>query len=585
MIEMTWNPRISRRHLVGGAAGLTGAALLGSGPIRGAAAIPAAADVAGSSSGAASLEFDQRAYVELDAALLHTQKATYPRIKKLPDGRYLLLYQDAQIGWNIFWSLSDDLRSWSDPQKLFAAHKVMDGQDDQAYSTADAVILANGDILAVCSYRASKNFYKIWDVSGLALRRSTDNGATWDDERVIYVGPNWEPYLCQLASGEVQVYFSHIAPKMAVENTPHSSGVAIIRSFDDGATWVPDVVAYPYAADRVAQQYRTTSENGVKMFTDQMPSAIETGPPGRIALAVESAQPDGGPMRISLIHTDRNWPDTLDMDETGPADRVNSIFPGAAPYLAQFPTGETVLAYNTSSRQYLRLGDSEARTFGEPHDYLPGTGYWGSIELTGDQTLVSSMAYVKSTGNALMIGTLHLNRALTVHQFPRRATADLRVWPESSSRLFLGGDSQAQVTIRAGRHGSTLLLRLERRDDHLVDGDAVTIYLASRRTPGRRLRLTVDGQGAVGVAAFAGGVYADDGATVVTSRTVAPAHDDAAAWELAVPLVPMRPHGAELGLTATLTNVDEPGGAAVTTSLVGVDLDDPRTWFDLRLGG
>lgn len=583
---MALNPRISRRHLMSGAAGLTGAALLGSGPVRDAAAAVAAGPAAGGEPppGPASLEFDLRAYVELDATLLHTQKATYPRIKQLADGRYLLLYQDAQIGWNIFWSLSDDLQTWSDPQKIFAAHKVMDGQDDQAYSTADAVVLANGDILAVCSYRASKNFYHVWDVSGLAMRRSTDNGATWGEERVIYVGPNWEPYLCQLASGEVQVYFSHIAPKMAVEDTPHSSGVAIIRSFDDGATWVPNVTSHPYAADRIAQQYRKTNENGVKMFTDQMPSAIETGQPGEIALAVESAQPDDGPMKISLIHTDGNWPETLEMDETGPADRVNNIFPGAAPYLAQFGTGETVLAYNTGSRQYLRLGDSEARTFGEPHDYLPGTGYWGSILVTGDRTLVSSMAYVRTGGNAIMIGTLHLNRTLIAQHFPRRATADVRVWPVSSDVLFVGSGSQAQATIRAGRHGTILLLRLERRDDHLVDGDTVTIYLASRRSADRRLRLTIDRHGAVSVAAFAEGVYTNDD-TAVTSRSVDSARDDALAWELAVPLVPMRSHGADLGVTATLTNVDEPGGAAVTTTLVGVDLDDPRTWFDLRLGG
>ncbi len=77
------------------------------------------------------------------------------------------------------------------------------------------------------------------------------------------------------------------------------------------------------------------------------------------------------------------------MNETGPADRQDNLVLGAAPYLARFPSGESVLAYDQASRQRIRLGDRDAREFGEPETFLPGTGFWGNrgglFPAVGDQ--------------------------------------------------------------------------------------------------------------------------------------------------------------------------------------------------------
>jgi hypothetical protein len=145
------------------------------------------------------------------------------------------------------------------------------------------------------------------------------------------------------------------------------------------------------------------------MFTDQMPSALQTHPHGRIALAMESHLATGDYM-ISLAYTARNWPDKLAMNEPGPADRQSNLFLGAAPYLARFPSGESVLAYNRASRQYIRLGDRDAREFGDPAAFLPGNGFWGSIEVAGPRQLVTTMANVRPDGNKIMIGVLDLVR-------------------------------------------------------------------------------------------------------------------------------------------------------------------------------
>ncbi|HEY9293322.1 MAG TPA: exo-alpha-sialidase [Microlunatus sp.] len=355
----------------------------------------------------ASLEMDERRYVELDADFLGTQTAHYPRIKRMRNGRFILFYQSSQYAWTVYCATSRDLRHWTKPEALFETHKILDGADDRCYASPDGRVLDNGDVLAVCSFRANHGFSSNMKLDGLMMRRSTDHGRTWQPEQVIYVGANWEPFVHQTDTGEVQVYFTHPAPKVAVQNTKGSTGVAIIRSHDRGRTWKPDVREFPFAADRVAQQYTRTTDGGVMMFTDQMPSALQIGRHGRIALAMESHLANGDYM-ISLAHTSDNWPDKLAMDETGPSDRQNNVFLGAAPYLARFPSGESVLTYNRASRQQVRLGDRDAREFSDPTSFLPGTGFWGSTELAAPRRLVTTMANVRSDGNKIMIGVLDL---------------------------------------------------------------------------------------------------------------------------------------------------------------------------------
>ena len=394
----TSDHRIARRSLLAGSAAAVGSSLIVSDPSRALAAPRPRRR--------ASLELDERRYVELDADFLQTQTAHYPRIKRMRDGRFLLLYQTTQHSWNVYQTISRDLKHWAKPELLFASHKILDGADDRCYATADARVLDNGDVLAVCSFRANKRFSTHMELDGLMMRRSTDNGRTWQDEQVIYVGANWEPFVHQTPQGEVQVYFTHGAPKRVIDNVTGSTGVAIIRSHDRGRTWTPQVTDYPYAADRVAQQYTRTTDDGVKMFTDQMPSALQTHPRGGIALAMESHMPDG--YMISLAYTERNWPDKLALNEPGPADRQDNIFRGAAPYLVRFPTGESVLAYNSDSRQQIHLGDRHAREFGEAEVFLPGNGFWGSLELATPRKLVTTMPNTRDDGNKIMIGVLDL---------------------------------------------------------------------------------------------------------------------------------------------------------------------------------
>ena len=100
----------------------------------------------------------------LPAAKLKTDRtAIYPRIKRMADGRYILFMQGGQIASRIYYCTSDDLLHWSDTQVLFEPYPVTtsEGSDTRCFSTVDAAVLADGDLLAACSFRASKGYKHI----------------------------------------------------------------------------------------------------------------------------------------------------------------------------------------------------------------------------------------------------------------------------------------------------------------------------------------------------------------------------------------------------------------------------------------
>ena len=92
-----------------------------------------------------------RAYRQLlPAAKLKTDRtAIYPRIKRMADGRYILFVQGGQIASRIYYCTSDDLLHWSDTRILFEPYAVTtaEGSDTRCFSTVDAVVLADGDLL------------------------------------------------------------------------------------------------------------------------------------------------------------------------------------------------------------------------------------------------------------------------------------------------------------------------------------------------------------------------------------------------------------------------------------------------------
>ncbi len=552
-----------------------------------------------------SLEPNSRRYTEVTEAKLRVREANYPRIKKLADDRYLLFYQDKQHAWNIYYSVSSDLEEWGLGLPLFTSRSITVGgeRDTLCYSTCDAAVLQNGDILAIASFRSNRNFRRTNEFNGLAMRKSSDGGRTWGKEQIIYKGSNWEPQILQLPSGEIQVYFTHGGPKIQPQmeagiptsDMVPSSGTAIIRSFDNGETWNPYVMEPPYAAHRVSQQYAYTKK-GIQVFTDQMPCAILLGNSNTIALAMESMFPSNNKdvLYITTAYSDDNWAVGLGIDEEGPADKQQNMFKGAAPYLRQFPSGETILSYN-QKRFQIRLGDSLAREFGDPLFPLRGTGRWGSLELIQSHIVVGTMAYVPENGgeqNRIMISQNVLNHRIDAPQASIEVDGSNRDWADATDALFVGSDSQAQTSVRPARDEDHLYFLVETLDSHLSEEDAVDLYLgdsASDSLNENSLRLTVGPNGLISAARYDGVDFRemDTGiiqAAAVLQGTVGNGEDEDTGYmvELSVPRSLLSIFDQQLRWNVVLRNRESDG--SVIEDIIGtIRWNVPGEWMPLAV--
>ena len=553
------------------------------------------------------LEPNFRQYTEVTEGKLRIKAANYPRIKKIADDRYILFYQDNQTASNIYYSISSDLKEWGLGLKLFNAHNitVFDSSDKMCYSSCDATVLQNGDIMAIASFRSSRNFRRTNEFNGLAMKISSDGGRTWGEEQIIYKGSNWEPQILQLPDGEIQVYFTHGGPKIQPQmeaGIPESemvpsSGTAIIRSKDNGKTWDPYVMEPPYAAHRVSQQYAYTKK-GIQVFTDQMPCAILLNNTDTIALAMESMFVRDGEdvLYITTAYSDDNWAVGLGLDEEGPADKQENMWHGAAPYLRQFPSGETVLSYN-QKRFQIRLGDSLAREFGDPLFPLNGTGRWGSLELIQSHIVVGTMAYVFEVSgqqqNRIMISQNVLNHRIDAPRARIRVDGDNTDWDDATDALFVGSDSQAQAAVRPAKDDDNLYFLVERLDADLSDGDTVELYLAdsgSDTLDTNTLRLTVGPNGLQQTARYSGGRWKDETVPGAEGKALlrgtvggSSDQDEGYAVEVVIPRTAIQANASTLRCALTLYNQDK-GTSRIEDGLDSVSLSQPTSWLKVRLG-
>ena len=232
-----------------------------------------------------SLKMDFRSFIGLGKTNLGVDNPRYPRIKTMANGSYIIFYHNSSstVGASCDYALSEDLKKWSPKGKIFEPFAIVDGggaSNRRVFSTCDALVLANGDILAVASYRAENRYTQLTKDAGLVLRRSKDNGNTWGEPLQIYQGVNWEPYLLQLPSGEIQCYFTDSNRTFVQSN---DTGTAMVLSSDGGNTWTPSFGSAPYYVLRTEHIV-----NGNKYFNNQMPSVIKLNNSNELAAAMEA---------------------------------------------------------------------------------------------------------------------------------------------------------------------------------------------------------------------------------------------------------------------------------------------------------
>ena len=457
-------------------------------------------------SGYSALELDRRSVVSLNMRDLKTTTAYYPRIKLMADGRYVMFYQSGEHGPNIYYTTSADLEKWDAPTLLFSedtTNKIM-------YATCDAVVLDNGEILAVCSYRQGNDYDVHPERNGIVMKKSSDNAKTWSEQKKIYVGTTWEPYPMQLKSGEVQVYFTNTTCYYKTAVADASTGTALVRSYDRGESWTGDL-SVPYSA-QIVSQTATRVSAGTQLYSDQMPVGIELLGSGKLMLALETRLDKNGSYRITLSYSGDNFATPLDKNAQGPSEKIAKAWTGAAPYLRQFISGEIVCAYTRSNMFTYRMIDASGKRYGT-EDIMPfeniSKSYWGSIELIDTHTIIGigesfNQVTVTRVENSIDYGKLNLNHSITAKSMSPTVDGDASDWKQNDEAFFIGSESQAQACVRSAVDADGLYLLIERLDEYLeTDKDCVSVFFEAKSGAGY-YRLTVSCEGIVSFDYFDG---------------------------------------------------------------------------------
>lgn len=379
--------------------------------------------------------------------------ACYPRIKQLKDGSYILFWMGGRFGSRVWCSRSKDGKVWSDPDMLFKPYSVTmsDGKTDtRRFVNPDAVVLPDGDIILVVSFRAHSH-YHLGEGSGLMTRRSSDGGLSWSEPQVITDVSNWEPYLLLLPDGRLQCYLTHSVPQW------WNSGTSVMTSEDGGRTWSKPI--------RCSRQFKYVYK-GHNIYTDQMPSfrvlndgktlfgILESRNETKVPIDYKDKDYYASYCKVSMVYNDGlDWKD-LGEDSAGPARRHTNVDKGAAGYVVTFPSGEVVIGKTLKSDYVVKIINS----YGElpygtnwAQDWmkaLPEPGYWGTLETDGPQSMYVAMHSEKTKG-------LQLERYWLNH----RLSACEGGFSEDS--FYLGTADGADCHIRVSRTASDLVLKCE----------------------------------------------------------------------------------------------------------------------------
>ena len=475
---------------------------------------------------ASTLKMDRRSYIELGPEN-SVNLPTYSRICRLDDGSYILTWQNA-IGVNgngqdTFYATSKDLKTWNYRGYLWKSQSVTNAKGDKdtrRFTNANIIQLSDGELLAVAAY-STVNTYGTSETNslyrpeqGLIIKKSRDRGLIWYGEKEIYHGPCWEAHLMELPDGEIQCFFSESRPSVSGSH----SGTVMVYSQDKGSTWYPQLGGDAHRVMRKHWWNEYPKSRGVfgspmNCYTYQMPVGVILNNSSQFAFAMESANArtkkadastsDQFSIAIAFSKPDGKWVYFEEGEVLPKEQRIDSVVTrGAAPYLVQFKSGETLLAYGgQDSKQHFKLGNSKATQFGPDFIGLPEKGSWGGLSQPYSHSVISCMRNSRdgSENANISIARYNLNHSITATSRTAEADGDNSEWTNSDEALFIGETSQAQATLRCSADSENLYFLIEVLDYNLSASDFGFLMLSpadgSGRLSGksRRVRFGVSG--------------------------------------------------------------------------------------------
>ena len=456
---------------------------------------------------------------------------SYPRVRVLPDGSYILFWQEGLRvgdgnGRHTRYAKSDDLVNWKHMGYLWECENVVNGlgnEDIRVYTNANGLVLSTGELMVCSSFRTvytyNKPEYK--SEQGLKVKFSKDGGLTWYGEQTIYHGPNWEAHLMETRDGEIQVYFSESRPWTSWSH----SGTSLVYSRDGGRTWQPELGEKPL---RVMRKNWWCEDLGRNLLTDQMPVGIRLNGTDQMAFAMETVTgrvKNKQSFSTSIVFSpeDGKWIPVED-EETSDSptyrlDNVDENGNASGPYLVQFHSGETVLLLTTRGKIYTKVGDERAHNWSQtsPRPIFPDWAGWPGAEMESAHTMLATTVQ-RPGGGEKTIGVVRLALNHDITATPRRVRVNGRgcEWKNTDEALFLGEFSDASATVRASQDKDNIYFLVEVSDADMATSDYVALMLAetgSRVSDALTVNVSADGL----VIADKGGFEVD---SIVSARMV-----------------------------------------------------------------
>ena len=485
-------------------------------------------------------------YIELSHKSLKVNYPAYPRVSVLKDGTYFLTWQ-AAVGSNngnghsTYYATSKDFVNWEYKGVLWKQRFVTNSlgkEDSHDFTNANHIVLSNGDLLVISSYRSVGSYYKLdgWLDHGIIGKISKDNGETWGEEFHLFKGPNWEPHMIQLPSGEIHCYFAYPRPWISDAN----SGTALVVSKDGGKTWEPERGEYPYF---VMRSVYWAEKKDQYLASDQMPVGVLLNDSDQFAFAVEvvdswTASAQKHSISIVFSPEDGNWVH-LPEYHTVPADckRIDDLDggkDGIGPALAQFPSGETVLTYtrNTNSRLMYRMGDHKARNWQKECETSPFPKYggWSSETVADPHTLVMVNKYSQDGGRGIALAKFALNHDISATKRTPVVDASNSDWTVTDDALYLDAGETTYANVRSSSDSDNVYLLVEAHDKTISKRDKVTLVL-SPLAPGDvvangALRLTIVPDGRSSISRYNSGKWSVIESTVAVKIALGGTIDD-----------------------------------------------------------
>ncbi len=428
-------------------------------------------------------------------------KSYYPRVKKVNDNLYLLLFMYSQMGQHLYYATSSDGTNWNEPQVLWdSAKHIINAENSERYfaMNADACVLDDGSVLCVFAVRDEKNYRANPDGCGLAMVRGTvdeSNNITWSAPKGIYTGQVWEPSVLKRDDGQIHVYFTQVAPdivEFGYDESHRSSETGLIVSNNNGETWTPDIKPGDtnyYRATTVYREY-VGDKDGRPHYNGQMPVAVQLAN-GRIFMAVEIKDLNGR-FRIStaLSSNGGEWK-PLAKGEEGTYTKFTST-PNSSPYVDRFPSGEIYLTHNYGGKLVARLGTADASSFAPTFECAPGcAGIWGSCSLVGSHKMVTAMqnkdVYTDEEGNStekekneIHLFYYYLNHRISAKKIAVNVDKYRNEWALNTDALFVGSASQAQAALQIAHDKDNIYFLINRLDYYLSkSGEISSVYIAA----------------------------------------------------------------------------------------------------------